>query len=113
MKNPGEKNCWQKQKGEMNCLQALEEKNNKNIRQKSTKVWPSHCIQTRLFLLPATRGELRRSLYNLKTARDTVIRILSTYHLIDTMTLNLLAESKFHFNFPSKQQKSYVSDKLS
>lgn len=108
-----EKNCWQKQKGEINCLQALEEKNKKNIRQKSTKVWPSHCIQTRLFLLPATRGELRRSLYNLKTARDTVIRILSRYHLIDTMTLNLLAESKFHFNFPSKQQKSYVSDKLS
>ena len=50
------------------------------------------------------RGASEVSLYN-KTARDTAIRILSRYHLIDTLTLNLLAESKFHFNFSPQSKK--------
>ena len=103
-----EKNCWQKQKGEINCLQALEGKNKKHKTKVSKSMAESLHSDQAFFASGDQRGASEVSLYNLKTARDTAIRILSRYHLIDTMTLNLLAESKFHFNFfpQSKKKKN-------
>ena len=108
MKNPGKKNCWQKQKGEINCLQALEGKNKKHKTKVSKSMAESLHSDQAFFASGDQRGASEVSLYNLKTACDTAIRILSRYHLIDTMTLNLLAESKFHFNFFPQSKKNKI-----
>ena len=84
-------------------------KNKKNIRQKSTKVWPSHYIQTRLFFASGDQGGAPEVCpYNLKTARDTAIRILSRYHPLGWHNdVKFIGRIQIPFQFfPSKQQKN-------